>query len=444
MQRVVIVGGGAAGSILAIHLIKNSTTPISITIVEKQNEIGRGVAYSPLCKDFLLNVPCSKMGIYPEAVDDFFNWLLHKNYTYSGMDFVPRNIYGEYLEERLHEAIHADHEHEIMLIQDEVVHLDKKGNEIHLQLQNSGEFVADHVVLAIGNFPPKKILPDVKGIYHQPWNNNFWEICKSDDDIALIGTGLTAIDFVNEWHHKGFTGKITMISRNGALPLVHEEPCMQGLLNGYFHENDSLKTILYKVNSIKRHPFLKIVRPVCVIEQLRNLFPRLWYHWSMEERDFFYRRVFKIWNINRHRIPPQVGKILQERMQDGRIEVKAAKIQSVTSDNQRVAIQFIDKSNGEEQTIYPKYVINCIGPDADYSKSDSVLLQQLLADGIAEVDELKTGLISNSKLQLKGQQGTHKNIWAIGPPLKSMFFESTAIHEVRNQAKALSEYILEK
>lgn len=444
MQRIVIVGGGAAGTILAIHLIKNAKQPVSVTIVEKQYEKGRGVAYSPLCNDFLLNVPSSKMGIYPDSVDDFFNWLLHKGYEYKGSDFVPRKIYGDYLQERLSEYFEGEHEHEVMFIRDEVIRLEVKEQEIYLDLKENGVFVADDVVLAIGNFPPKKILPDIKGVYNSPWNNDFWDVCKNGDDIALIGTGLTAIDFVNEWHHKGFKGKITMISRNGELPLVHEEPCMQGLLKGYFDEYDSLKTILKKVNAIKRHPFLKIIRPVCVIEELRNLFPRLWYHWTIKERDLFYRRLFKVWNINRHRIPPQVGKILDERIADGRINVYGAKITSIETAKTGIKIDLLDKSTKTALSIQPKYVINCTGPDADYSKAESELLQQLLQDGIVQVDELKTGLLCNPKLQLKGKDGIQKNIWALGPPLKSMFFESTAINEIRNQASALAGFILEK
>lgn len=444
MQRIVIVGGGAAGSILAIHLIKKAKQPVSITIVEKQYEKGRGIAYSPLCKDFLLNVPSCKMGIYPDSVDDFFNWLLHKKYDYKGSDFVPRKIFGDYLEERLSEYFEAEHGHEVMFVRDEVIRLEVKGHEIYLNLKENGVFVADDVVLAIGNFPPKKILPDIKGVYNSPWDNNFWDVCKDGDDIALIGTGLTAIDFVNEWHHKGFQGKITMISRNGELPLVHEEPCMQGLLKGYFDEQDSLRTVIRKVNAIKRHPFLKIVRPVCVIEELRLLFPRLWYHWSIEERDLFYRRLFKVWNINRHRIPPQVGKILEERILDGRINVYGAKINSIESTKDGVKIDILDKATKTAIIIQPRYVLNCTGPDADYSKAESVLLQQLLEDGIVQVDELKTGLLCNSKLQLKGKNGAQKNIWALGPPLKSMFFESTAINEIRNQASVLAGYVLDK
>ena len=75
MHKIVIIGGGASGTILTLHLLKNAESPLKIIILEKTNEPGRGVAYAPTSGDYLLNVPCSKMGAWANQVDDFYNWI---------------------------------------------------------------------------------------------------------------------------------------------------------------------------------------------------------------------------------------------------------------------------------------------------------------------------------------------------------------------------------
>ncbi|MGA8322673.1 MAG: FAD/NAD(P)-binding protein [Xanthobacteraceae bacterium] len=43
--RVVIIGGGATGVLLACHLLRNPARPVQGTIVEKSDTAGLGLAY---------------------------------------------------------------------------------------------------------------------------------------------------------------------------------------------------------------------------------------------------------------------------------------------------------------------------------------------------------------------------------------------------------------
>jgi len=441
MHCIVIVGGGASGTILLINLLRKSPKPLVVKVIEKNEEVGRGVAYAPLAGDYLLNVPSSKMGLYAETVDDFFNWLLQNGYDYKGSDFVPRRIYGDYLVARLKEELSLHPQHEVTFIRDEVTDIEPgEGYEVHLA---SGERIyAREVVLAVGNYPPRPVAAEHNRVYNDPWTNGFWEKLNPEDTVVLLGTGLTAIDFVNELNRRKHTGKIRMLSRHGKLPWPHEEPCMQGLLKGYFSTEDSLRTVITKINAIKRHPLLKIVRPVCVIEELRNLFPRMWYHWSNEERDLFYRRLFPIWNINRHRIPPAVETIIKELVQAGQLEILSGSLKEVVPGEEQVKISYSRRQDKELVSVTAHHFLNCTGPECNFDRLKSPLTRNLLSRGIIETDGLKTGLLSNSRLQLKSGGEIKQHLWSIGPPLKSMFFESTAIHEIRNQANALSNYII--
>ena len=46
MRRVIIVGGGASGVLLAVHLLRHRPEGLIVTIVEKRPELGAGVAYA--------------------------------------------------------------------------------------------------------------------------------------------------------------------------------------------------------------------------------------------------------------------------------------------------------------------------------------------------------------------------------------------------------------
>jgi uncharacterized NAD(P)/FAD-binding protein YdhS len=59
---VLIVGGGASG-LLAIHLLRCAADPIHVTILERRPNLGAGIAYATGQPDHLLNVRASNMSI---------------------------------------------------------------------------------------------------------------------------------------------------------------------------------------------------------------------------------------------------------------------------------------------------------------------------------------------------------------------------------------------
>ena len=111
-KTVVIVGGGFSGAIFGLKLHRKCPD-WRIVIAESKKNLGRGVAYGACRPDHLLNVPVSRMeiGLKPS----FTEWLQHRRSVIaealveSDLDlaaaFVPRRLFGDYVEERVNEAL---------------------------------------------------------------------------------------------------------------------------------------------------------------------------------------------------------------------------------------------------------------------------------------------------------------------------------------------------
>ncbi|MHC5825618.1 MAG: FAD/NAD(P)-binding protein, partial [Nostoc sp.] len=93
---IAIIGGGFSGSLVAANLLRNATMPLSIKLIERNSEVGRGVAYGTPVDCHLLNVPAGNMSAYADQPNHFLNWL-HKNghEEVTPSTFVPRRVYGD-------------------------------------------------------------------------------------------------------------------------------------------------------------------------------------------------------------------------------------------------------------------------------------------------------------------------------------------------------------
>ena len=75
--RVVVVGGGAAGTLVATHLVRSATlrgTALEVDVLEPADRLGRGTAYGTTDDAHLLNVPASGMSALPENPGHFVAW----------------------------------------------------------------------------------------------------------------------------------------------------------------------------------------------------------------------------------------------------------------------------------------------------------------------------------------------------------------------------------
>ncbi len=100
MSRVVIVGGGASGVLLAVHLLRGEPGSLDVVLIERRAELGAGIAYATNHPDHLLNVRAANMSAFPDDPDHFARWLADRSTLDAacGSDgFAPRRLYRDYL-----------------------------------------------------------------------------------------------------------------------------------------------------------------------------------------------------------------------------------------------------------------------------------------------------------------------------------------------------------
>jgi len=228
-RAIAIIGGGLSGTLVAANLMRNATTPLTIKLIERKPEIGKGVAYSTTVDSHLLNVPAGKMSAFADEPNHFLHWLRRNGYhEVTASTFVPRKIYGVYIQAVLHEAeANAAADVQLERICDEAIAIKTTTDNVKIYLRENQCLQVQKAVLALGNFPaslPQAItaLGNNNPYVKDAWSSDAISNLNPEDAILLVGTGLTMVDAVVALHQQGFRGKIHAVSRHGLTPQYHQ------------------------------------------------------------------------------------------------------------------------------------------------------------------------------------------------------------------------------
>jgi uncharacterized NAD(P)/FAD-binding protein YdhS len=151
-----------------------------------------------------------------------------------------------------------------------------------------------------------------------------------------------------------------------------------------------------------------------------------------------------LWGVARHRLPFVTYDIIQKERIQNSLQIISGKLTSVRESTDSLEINYFDNALGKELKIEATFMINCTGPESDFTISNSTLLKTCLAKGVVTQDELKLGLKTNtdSFQTLNSNNEINSSIYTLGSTLRGELWESTAINELRSQAKMLAEKLL--
>lgn len=431
---IAIIGAGASGTLLAWRLWKIGVEA-KVVVIGDAPEPALGLAYGTHCSSHFLNVCASGMSAFPEDPQHFLRWAqLHHDPDVQAGSFVQRMVYGQYLSSLWKETA-ADYVH------GHVLTCDKAPSGWRLVLADGQILQASYVVLATGNFAPASLSDprrQVPGYYPSAWQNDLYARIQPDDDVALIGTGLTAVDVLMRLREQGHRGRITAISRHGWYPTSHAA----GL------SGDS--QVVFAETAPTARAYLAAFRQCLrsgipwrsVVNALRSQTNALWGRLPWEEKRRFSRHLQRRWDIVRHRMAPALREQIDADIQSGTLRTLKGRVEQVSGVADRVQLS-IQGRNGLSSLIVA-HAVNCTGPSRDYRAVGSALLTGLLEQGIVQQTPLG-GLVCNSAGALQDETGSWSaTLYALGPMRWGTLFETTAIPEIRQQAAELAHFLVEQ
>jgi uncharacterized NAD(P)/FAD-binding protein YdhS len=398
----------------------------------------------------LLNVPAGRMGALSRSEDHFLFWARQEIGAGVGWgDFLPRAEYGRYLGDVLAEAERvAAPGSRLEPIVGEAVSV-RDGGSIagrpRVALASGETRRTDAIVLALGNFPPAQPVEVPERLLRSgryvpdPWAYGALETARRGERVLLIGTGLTMVDVALALGPKGSTRTMTAISRGGMMPrrhrsnprrLLHPFPLPSPLRLGPL-----LSTLYTEIETAPSRG--QDWRDV--VDSLRMVLADIWCALPDEDRVAFQRHLSRIWEVHRHRLPPASALAIERLRSERRLAIEQAGIESVSEVGRKIRVA-MRPPGGEVRAADFDCVVNCTGCSADLRRSQDPLLRDLFEHGTARPGPLGLGLDARpdgALLDAGGNLAT--GVFAIGPLLRGVLWESTAIAEVRSQATALAD-----
>ncbi len=438
IKTIAIIGGGVSGTLTALHLVRQGTSA-RVILIDQRADFGLGLAYSTPSLRHLLNVPAGKISALPDQVDHFLNWL-HENHdpTATEKTFAPRAVFGRYIQSLL--ASTGPIEQEIAT----VVDLRRHDSGAVLTLDNGCELRADLVVLATGNFDPAS-LPGIteaasdSGRYrHDAWAAETYAGLDPDAPVALIGTGLTAVDVVLRLRELGHRGRIIALSRHGIFPNRHDDYTSS---SSSAIPSDTPATCVAYLRSL-RAAIRGGAEWRAAIDSLRETTNELWLRLPIEEKKRFRRHLQRRWEVVRHRMAPPIADVIETELRNGTLEIREGHLKTVDASPAGAHITL--RARNDSEAFYADRVINCTGPSMNYRRVPSTLLRNMFNRGLATSGPLGTGFHCSQDGALIDAAGhASEFIFNLGPGRLGDLIESIAVPEIRQQAVELASTLVD-
>jgi uncharacterized NAD(P)/FAD-binding protein YdhS len=438
-RTIAICGNGASAALLLLALSRFSDRPVHVQVIGAGKRCGAGVAYSTPNPDHLLNVPAARMSADLLTPHQFQEWLARNGIHPANFaeQFVSRALYADYLDQTLKEVLPQATELNVRFIHAEVSNLrhDKDGwRVVHTQ----GVADADLVVLATGNDMPAPIGPRYEKLAQHiidiPWGKL---PLSPEEDVLILGTGLTAMDAVMSLLDQGHRGAIRLLSRRGLIPARHVAPDKREALARPFPTTvRALAQALRK--AVGRNPPPALWQGF--MDSMRPHWPEIWQSFSRDEKRRFLRHGMTYWSVHRHRLAPLIADRFDDAL--GRnVTIMKGRLAGIAAGSDTPLCATI-RHRGQTQSLPIHRLINCTGPNTDPAKSYYPLIQNVIASGHARSGPADIGLDVDAQNRVLDEKGhPQSDLFAMSALTRGRWWEITAIPEISRQATDLAGHL---
>jgi uncharacterized NAD(P)/FAD-binding protein YdhS len=451
IQTIAIIGAGFSGTVVATNLLQMEHPRALRILLVDRSEAGGGIAYASRPYPYLLNVPVGSMSTSSATPLDFLTFIQRDLPLVTADDFVPRELYGDYLKRKLARADAASPSHvRLIRVHGSATTIEQTPFSYRIRLSDGRVLAATAIVLAIGGAPPAR-LPAAESVRgssryaEDPWAAP--PIFEPGEAVLIAGTGPTMADIALAGSQSA-SGRaiIHAISRHGLV-----SACQTNLRTSDGRV-DGAPSLSQPPLSIRR--IFKLTRALCKeavrcdedwrrpISRLCATAPALWRDLPEAERRRFLRHARVYWDAHRHRLPPATWGAIQELRAKGTLHVHAGRLIAMEIAGKQIRVRWRARGEHTERMLVVGRVINCTGPDYDLRRTQNRLLHSLFARGLAAPDPLGLGLLTDEFGALRGSTShAGRDLYYIGPMLRADHWDAIEVQELRAHAERLAHHL---
>jgi uncharacterized NAD(P)/FAD-binding protein YdhS len=434
---LLIVGGGFGACSALAWLARFSPKGLRVAVLigsqartgQTGQAYGCGLAYSDQDPAHLLNAAHWNMGLLDHEPDGFTHWLSATRHNRAHLDFVPRADYGAFLEVQWQASLEA------LAAKGSIVRLiEQDASAICAVTEKSVTVVDDvgtgHSSAALLVCSGPTLLP-LSGISHENLITPIWpcglrRLKGAQGHVVIIGMGLSGVDAaISALSEPGVT-KVTMISRDGRLPLAHDVTARQKL---DLHFKGSPLAVLHAVRAAA-----KKAQWQAVMNTLRGQSNALWAAWTPGQRRSALRHLSGLWAAHRNRLPVEVMTQIASARALGKLEIIKGAVTLHETDESCLSV----KVEGFGTSIQPDWIIDARG-FARVTEDTDTFLGKALRDGHVKLADLGYGILGDSTHRASNPELAP--IHVVGAARLGDLIETTGAPEVRTQVRQSLEAI---
>lgn len=286
-MKVAIIGMGTAGVSTLNQLSKHKKFKnITVDIFDNAEDMGMGKPFQNDSDRLLINLPANQMSLDPQNEKDFKKWYKKNDeFDYGKAKYLPRLVFGHYMKSILNKLLQKHdnifvHKHKVDSCYVEEIKDERGQYKIDVCYIEDDEAVCqkyDYVFLTIGMLPYKDPyqLSGLSGYIESPYpTTRALRNVKQNDDIAIIGTGLSSVDVIRYVMENHERLPLVVTSRNAQFPSVR----------GIRHEID-----LKYINDKAIEKFKKSHKGVVPLKDVEKLFKKECEYQNINLQKMLYR-----------------------------------------------------------------------------------------------------------------------------------------------------------
>ncbi|OAP36468.1 hydroxyacylglutathione hydrolase [Sinorhizobium glycinis] len=449
---VAIIGGGFSGAAVALHLTRNLERAARVIVFEPRTRLGAGLAYDTAEPAHRINVPAFKMSLYPDEPESFADYVVRADtaatdpgaYTAEGMAYPRRSVFGDYVAAELAPSLASGAiEHR----RTRVLEVGRSADQWTVLAEDGEALAADILVLAVSHPAPSlpktlRPLASSPKLVADSTRADALDGIAPADRVLIVGNGLTAADVVAALTERGHHGPVISISRRGLRsrghPAVAQDPFGDFVSDPITRASELLRRIRRTLRDARQqglswHP---------VIDAVRAQGQQIWQALPVVERRRVARLARTHWDVHRFRIAPQVENVLDEAVENGRLEILAAAIASAAIEGDAISVELRQRGLETRRRMTVDAIVVTTGPAHGEILKSQPFLTELEKEGVLTLCATGLGIACDLHARAVGTDGrVEENLFIAGPLARGTFGELMGLPQVTEHAVLVAREI---